>query len=334
MRASRNLLAIVLAIAATQAGALPPEEETEHVVEAGETLNGIANRACVARDAIIAANGLEAPYVIRVGKTLTIPRKGKAASRSIPAGSGTAPGATGTYVVQPGETLGGIANREQVPRVLIAEANRLKPPYTLRVGQKLLIPRTRHHEVKPGDTGFAIAYAYGVPWNDIAVANGLDPDAQLKAGQNLLIPTVLDAPAPVQAAPQPVTATSSQFAWPVKGDIRRSYAARGSGSFHDGIDIVAPKGTAVRATAAGTVTFAGKDPKQFGNLVVLEHPDGWHSVYASLGRITVKKGASVAQGERVGLVGDTSITRKTELHFELRKDAKPVDPMSRLPKAQ
>ena len=73
-------------------------------------------------------------------------------------------------MVQEGETLMGIANRAKVPRVLIIEANGLKPPYTVRAGQKLAIPRTRRHKVTRGDTGFSISYDYAVPWKDIAVA--------------------------------------------------------------------------------------------------------------------------------------------------------------------
>ena len=157
------------------------------------------------------------------------------------------------HVVKPGETLGGIANRAEVPRVLIIEANGLKPPYHLRAGQKLMIPRTRHHTVIAGETGFTIAYAYGVPWREIAVANGMEPDAPLRPGQKLLIPTVLRQPAPAAssspapAASAPARTAAPRFAWPVQGNVRRGYTARGRANFHDGLDIRAPQGTAVRA---------------------------------------------------------------------------------------
>ena len=72
------------------------------------------------------------------------------------------------HVVVPGETLGGVANRAHVPRVLIIEANGLKEPYALREGQRLRLPRTRHHTVAKGETGFDIAYHYGVPFSAIA----------------------------------------------------------------------------------------------------------------------------------------------------------------------
>ena len=335
MRRAALLSAFALMLCAGAAHALPPEQEAVHVVESGETLNGIAIRARVKRDAIIAANGLEPPYVIKIGQKLKIPRGNTAAkpktARTPAPSPASASSGIATYTVKPNDTLGGIANREKVPRILIAEANRIEPPYTIRVGQKLLIPRTRHHIVKEGETGFGIAYTYAVPWPDIAVANGLEPDAALRAGQKLLIPTVLDAPDPVVAPAKTVSSGKARFAWPLKGPIRRGFKSRGSGDYHDGLDITAPQGTAVRAVAAGDVMFARRDKNQFGNLVIVDHGDGWHSAYGSLGRITVKKGHRVTKGERVGLVGNTSITRKTELHFELRRNGKPIDPLSQLP---
>jgi murein DD-endopeptidase MepM/ murein hydrolase activator NlpD len=243
------------------------------------------------------------------------------------------------HVVQPGETLGGIANRARVPRVLIAEANGLKPPYTVRAGQKLVIPRTRHHVVQRGETGFTIAYVHAVPWRDIAVANGLSPDAPIRAGQKLLIPTLIapvEAPPGPQAAPSATaTATAARSApawrWPLSGTVRRGFTPRGTASYHDGIDIPAAKGTAVRAAAAGRVLFAAREPAQFGNMVVIDHGDGWHSAYGFLDRVTVKEGETVSQGERVGLVGSTGRARGNELHFEMRRNNRPVDPRAQLP---
>lgn len=245
------------------------------------------------------------------------------------------------HVVKPGETLGGIANRAEVPRVIIIEANGLKPPYHVRAGQKLMIPRTRHHTVIAGETGFTIAYAYGVPWREIAVANGMEPDAPLRTGQKLLIPTVLRQPAPApapaaSASPAPVAGTPARaatprFAWPVQGAVRRGFSARGRADYHDGLDIRAPQGTAVRAAAAGTVLFAGEDPRQFGKLVVVDHPGGYQTAYAFLSRITVKEGEDVSAGERVGLVGNTGMAKGYELHFEIRQDDRPIDPDGLLP---
>lgn len=242
--------------------AASPESETEHTVEAGETLHGIANRAKVSREAIIAANRLEAPFVVRTGQVLTI-------------------------------------------------------------------PRTRHHRVVSGDTPFGLAWRYGVSWPDIAVANNLKLDTKLRRGQQLLIPSVI-APPPDEPSAAPPSPPAARFAWPLSGTIRRKYAKSGR-SEHPGIDIVARAGTAVRAAAAGRIIFAGEEPQEYGKLVVVDHGEGWHSAYAFLDRITVREGERVRAGERVGLVGRTGRATRDELHFEMRRDNRPVDPVPLLP---
>lgn len=234
------------------------------------------------------------------------------------------------HTVKAGETLHGIANRAGVSREAIIAANRLDPPYVVKTGQVLAIPRTRRHRVVAGDTQFGLSWRYGVAWADIAVANNLPPDATLRRGQELLIPSVIpprgDEP-PVAAPPTP----APRFAWPLSGTVRRPFAASGR-SEHPGLDIVATAGTAVRAAAEGRVTFAGTEPQQYGNLVVVDHGGGWHSAYAFLSRITVREGDRVRAGERVGLVGRTGQATRDELHFELRRDNRPVDPAPNLPR--
>lgn len=259
------------------------------------------------------------------------------------------------YTVKPGETLGGIANRTEVPRLLIIEANGLKPPYTIRIGQKLVIPRRRTHTVQEGETGLGVALDYGVPWSAIAAANGLDPKAPLKAGQQLVIPTIAKAPptpVPSAATPTPTpTATPApdpgpapgapatsarppaKFAWPVNGEIRRAFAPRGGDkAFHDGIDITAPRGTAARAAAAGTVIYAAQGPKEYGLTVIVHHGGRWTTTYSFLDRITVKDGDKVKAGERVGLVGQTGLATSPQLHFEIRRNRIALDPVSHLPR--
>jgi murein DD-endopeptidase MepM/ murein hydrolase activator NlpD len=238
------------------------------------------------------------------------------------------------HVVKANETLGGVAQRAGVPRVLIIEANHLTAPFALRAGQKLTIPRTRHHTVGAGDTRFTISYLYGVPWQDIAVASGVEPTATLKPGQKLLIPSVISAPtaAASTAASQTPAAPEIRFAWPLAGRVRRGFVPRGiSANYHEGIDIPTPDGTAVRASAAGKVLFAGEEPRQFGKLVVIDHGGGLQSAYAFLSRLTVKEGDAVHQGERVGLSGHSGQARGSELHFEIRRNNRPLNPMDQLP---
>lgn len=242
--------------------------------------------------------------------------------------------------VKPGETLGGIAARAEVPRILIIEANGLEQPYNLRAGQRLIIPRRRSHDVKEGETGFGIALDYGVPWGVIAAANGIDPKAALRKGQGLVIPTVsatsVVAVPLANASPAPApSASPGVYIWPVEGRIRRSFAPRkGSASFHDGIDILAPAGTAVRASAAGTVIFAGDGPKEYGKTVIIHHAGRWTTTYSFLSRITVKDGEQVSASERIGLVGETGLATEPQLHFEIRRNREAFDPVRHLPQQE
>lgn len=267
------------------------------------------------------------------------------------------PALEAVHVVKAGETLGGVANRAHVPRVLIIEANSLKAPFALHEGQRLRLPRTRHHTVAKGESGFDIAYHYGVPFAAIATANGLDPNAEVEPGQKLLIPTITQqngdahiakpalaakakdaTPAPALA---PATATTpdshivkvdpdARFAWPTTGKVVRRFVARGRPDYHDGIDIAGQPGAAVRASAGGDVIFAGEEPQSFGRLVLIDHKDGWQTAYGFLGKITVTQGDHVRAGERIGLVGHSGKARRDELHFELRRANRPVDPVPQL----
>ncbi len=224
------------------------------------------------------------------------------------------------HVVEPGETLRGIANRAEVPLVVIAEANGLAQPYAIRSGQRLAIPRQRTHTVKRGETGFGIAYHYGVPFRDIALANSLDDKGTVKTGQRLIIPAVMPARAPTAEPGTPY------FARPHDGDVLLGWRRRPDGGGHDGIDFALAPGDMVRAAAGGTVLVADESDDRFGRLVVIDHGNGWQSAYGHLSRITVAKGDTVTAGERIGLGGQAGDAERPELHFEIRHGGAPVDP--------
>ena len=248
----------------------------------------------------------------------------------------TDPKAESEHVVQPGETLGGIASRAEVPRILIIEANGLKEPFTVRTGQRLIIPRRRSHVVKPGETGFGIALEHGVPWSVIAPANSLKRDEPVRTGQRLSIPTLSKYAPQMAATPSPSPASSADrppegLSWPIAGPIRRGFAPRGKRNYHDGIDITADEGTAVRASAAGRVIYAEAGPSEYGNTVIIHHGERWTTIYAQLSRITVKNGERVKAGERIGLIGHSGISRDDGLHFEIRHNREALDPEKLLP---
>jgi len=208
---------VLLACAAFALVAASPAEETRHTVKDGETLNGIANRAGVPASAIIKANGLKPPYPVRVGQVLEIPRSENAKPKPKPASTATSPApaaGSATHVVKDGETLNGIANRAGVSATALADANKLKPPYALRTGQKLIVPGKSGQKpakpapssapapassgpatddgevyvVKDGETFNGIANRTGIPRSVLAQANGLTAPYVVKSGQKLVIP--------------------------------------------------------------------------------------------------------------------------------------------------
>jgi murein DD-endopeptidase MepM/ murein hydrolase activator NlpD len=120
--------------------------------------------------------------------------------------------------------------------------------------------------------------------------------------------------------------------WPVPYDvavISSVFGARRGSSRHHGLDLSAPKGTKVRATADGRVTFAGRSGN-FGRLVVVEHADGYETRYAHLKNIEVEKGKKVKRGTVIGTVGKSGNATGFHLHYEVRLQGTPVNPRSYL----
>jgi len=113
-----------------------------------------------------------------------------------------------------------------------------------------------------------------------------------------------------------------EFRWPARGRVITGYATGGN----DGINIAVPEGTAVKAAESGVVTYAGSELKGYGNLVLIHHPNGFDSVYANNGAINVKRGDTVKRGQTIAVSGQSGNVSSPQLHFELRKGHKPVDP--------
>ncbi|MEC3949060.1 M23 family metallopeptidase [Sphingobium sp. HWE2-09] len=278
-----------------------------YVVQPGDTLRGIGNRSGAGSEAIARANALPAPYAVRTGQTL-----------SIPAGR--------YHLVAEGETGIAIASAYGVPWRRIVDVNGLQEPYVLRRGQRLLLP---------GDTP-----ARAPNMEQRAAAFRIDIDDVLTGGQpaaaeNAPVAVASRAPKPLPSnvpIAQPTRLTGS-FAWPIKGVILSRFGPGESGAKNNGIDISAPAGTPIRAAADGVVAYAGDKVAVFGGLVLLNHGSSWVSAYGHASRVDVVRGQKVTKGQIIGLVGDTGYASKPKLHFELRRDRVPVNPIGQLPPA-
>jgi murein DD-endopeptidase MepM/ murein hydrolase activator NlpD len=140
-------------------------------------------------------------------------------------------------------------------------------------------------------------------------------------------------PKPLPANKPAATPTSfaGSFAWPAKGTILSRFGPGASGAKNNGIDIAVPAGTPIRAAADGVIAYAGDQVAVFGGLVLIQHGGGWVSAYGHAARVDVVRGQKVAKGQVIGLSGDTGYASQPKLHFELRKDRVPVNPLGQLP---
>jgi len=275
----------------------------------------------------------------------------------------------GVYIVRSGDTLSQIGEASGVGLSALATANQIEPPYAIRVGQRIIIPEGRFHSVAAGETGIAIARAYGVPWSQIIEANALEEPFILKVGQRLAIPgavsdnsidqsraaafrldiediltggepagsgslSVDDVPdTPTGPLPATVrvaepTSFSGIFSWPVSGSVRNRYGVAGEGQVNDGIDIAVAQRAPVLSAGDGVVAFVGDGVTGYDGVILVRHGGGWISAYGRTAQANVTRGQSVKRGQLIGYSGTGSAPL---IHFELRKNRVPVDPLKQLP---
>lgn len=245
-----------------------------------------------------------------------------------------------TYIVQPGDTVLGIAGKFGLRPETIQWSNPAIEVNAdlIRPGDQLVILPVNGaiHTVTSGDTLGSIANRYKVNVEDIVgySGNGLpDASAPLSIGAKLIIPEGTKPFAGTQgvaytggAVPASARIGSGSFAWPATGSINQRFW-----SGHAGIDIGAWTGSPVRAADGGYVAVArGGWNAGYGNHVIIDHGNGFVTVYAHLNSIFVKQGESVVRGQQVGSVGNTGNSTGPHLHFEIRYQGVPRNPLNYL----
>lgn len=180
------------------------------------------------------------------------------------------------------------------------------------------------HVVQAGETLASIARRHGTDYQTLARLNGLGPPYTIRPGQRLRLPGA--------AGEAPGTAMPAQpggWVWPTDGRTVRGFSPALGGN--KGLNIAGQIGQPVRATAAGTVVYAGNGLRQYGNLVIVKHNPDYLSAYGYLQRIDVAEGSVVAQGQSIAVMGSPGDGGGL-LHFEIRLRGAPVDPAGLLPK--
>ncbi len=250
-------------------------------------------------------------------------------------------GSDGIYVVKAGDTLYSIARRHGANVTQLAALNNLESAAHIRIGQRLRVDGS----AAPSAATSAFATAKPVPATLHKASTGPTPAPQpVKTAPVVAAPAKLPAaPAiPVETAPQtttvaaidsaadPASVDGTSFRWPVRGRIISGFGAKAGGERNDGINLAVPEGTSVKATEAGTVIYAGNELEGYGELILIRHADGWVSAYAHNKEIKVNRGDKVRRGQTVALAGRTGSVTTPQVHFELRRGAKPVNPLDHL----
>jgi lipoprotein NlpD len=205
------------------------------------------------------------------------------------------------------------------------------------------IPNASSYVVKPGDTLNKISRATGVPEATIARINKISNPNLLNVGQTLRLSDAKNAapvtrPATTAAAQSGSTSNNTEtgstrasdaglisWGWPAKGKIIQNFTAATKG-----IDIAGSSGEPILAAANGKVIFSGDGPRGLGNLVIVEHSDGFITAYAHNKTLLVKEGQVVKRGAKIAEMGQSDTT-SVRLHFEVRRRGTPVDPLQYLP---
>lgn len=186
-----------------------------------------------------------------------------------------------------------------------------------------------YHRISGGETLWRIGKSYNVEISKIAQVNRLKDPSKIVTGQLLFIP---GAKKKMRISAQTSTAVSKTgFIWPVKGKIVSYFGQKRHNILNRGIDILSYQGASVVASKNGVVSFCGDKVKGFGKTIIVDHGDGYSTVYAYNSQNLVKPGDRVNRSQVIAKVGKSSRSDKHTLHFEIRKRQKPKNPFYYLP---
>lgn len=336
-------------------------------LNSGETIATLSRRYGVPEKALLDANGLKAASAARPGQSIVIPRFGqprnaaRAASDNIdlsknnapapargpeqnvavlpaqtaardkasaesgkltpPGGKGLPP--TGGYKVKPGDSIAKIARENGVSVADLKAANNMADG-NIRIGQTLTIPAAgtdgiKTASVKPHETApAAAAKAVETP-----VAKTEAPKAPAAEASVSDVEKKSDV-----ASIAPESTGIGKYRWPVRGAVISGFGENVDGNRNDGINISVPEGTPIKAAENGVVIYAGNGLKQLGNTVLVRHDDGKVTVYGNAANLDVQRGQKVQRGQTIATSGMTGSAKRPQVHFEVRKDATPVNPSS------
>lgn len=321
------------------------------IVRPGDKLALPAGKRVVTQRLPVAA---QAP--VRAERDTAIEDRPRQMPASAPVATASSPDWQGTHTIASGESLYGIARKHNVKVAELQEVNGIASVTRIRPGTVIKVP---------GSAGASGAKAVAAVPSRTETAGAVTPIGG--GGSPLSIrPRIINGDAGEPAEPKrvaslgpaPRTATdaattdaepkgesaaaaseapriaggSGKFRWPVKGKVIAGFGARPDKSHNDGINISVPQGAEVMAAENGVVAYSGNELKGYGNLILIRHDGGWVSAYGHNDELLVKRGDKIKRGQAIAKAGNTGSVDRPQVHFELRQDSKPVDPLPHMEK--
>jgi murein DD-endopeptidase MepM/ murein hydrolase activator NlpD len=327
----------------TKGSTLVLPQVAEHVVQPGETLYTVSRQHGVDASSLARTNRLGPPYDVHAGEALVLPAPVQPTQTTIlspnappemVARAGGAPVAT-TALPPPkpvppelapmrGGTTTGAAPAAPPTSPPVTAPVPLRPPAAVGAPAPVaLTPQPPTPPVpadaKPPEARPAVA---ALPPPAESPPSAEPPPAARPREQEQLA-----------ALPPPPAKGGHGFVWPVRGRVLSGYGPGAGGTHNDGVNIAAPQGTAVIAAEAGVVAYAGNELRGYGYLVLIKHVDGLMTAYAHNQTLLVRRGETVKRGQTIARVGATGAVGEPQLHFEIRRGTRALDPSDYLPAA-
>lgn len=321
------LLALVLAMVASQP-----------LLQTGVDLggDGVSTQATPQEETVLPAPPTPAPIATPQLEPSQLREIGAAPSKEQQSAVQTnQPRAPIKYRVEEGDTVNAIAVKFGLDADSVIASNDIDDPNALGIGEELLIPPVSGllHRVYDGDVLNELALIYGVTPEAVVEYNGIKDANTLQIGDLLVIPggKVQMARANStsrggRSASAPARATGS-FRWPASGTITQYFGEAG----HSGLDVAAGMGSPIYAADAGVVIAAHKLGYGYGWYLMVDHENGYRSLYAHLSAFYVDYGERVSKGETIGAMGSTGLSTGPHLHFEVYSSGALVNPLKYLP---
>ena len=239
-----------------------------------------------------------------------------------------------------GDTLDSISKKYKATKKELIRFNKIKYPYILKPGKFIKIPVSKRYKIKKGDTLYKIAKCSSTNILEIKNKNNNLNEKKLIVGSVINLPYYSIDNCKLKSKKiakknrsiKKSIKSKEIFIWPVQGSIITYFGKQKGGRKNDGINIISVKGNPVRAAMTGKVIYRGNELLAWGNLIIIKHKNNWTTAYAHLDKLLVKKGEIIKTGDIIASVGATGNVDKSQLHFQVRKNSKPLDPMKFLKK--